>query len=162
MTFNEFFDLITDQLVPKLESHRGLAVFARKRSKFEGWLKVELVSLLSEHFQDVAPEKDRFDLTFDDWAVELKTTNTNYRFPNVENRSRPFTLNVQGVLLDILKLRQSSVKNKAVLFISFPARHENPNWQKKLRNIEEQLTVLRYHEFSFFGGIPAVVYCGKV
>ena len=162
MTYDEFFHLITDQIVPELQNHRGLAVFARNRSKFEGWLKVELVRCLSEEFPDVRPETNRLDVTFDNWAVELKTVNTNYRFPNVQNLTRPITRNVQGVIADTSKLRSSAAKNKAVVFIAFPVEHNHPDWQTQLERIKRHLRDLKHHQFFFLDNIPSVIYCGKV
>ena len=162
MTFDEFFRLLTRQIVPKMQRHPGLAVFARNRSKFEAWLKVELVGSLSRHFNDVKPENNRVDVTFDGWVVELKTPNTNIRFPNVVNRARPIALNVKSIISDISKLRRLRVPHRAIVFVAFPTRHDNPRWQKQLLKISRRVVELKHHEFSFAGNIPAVIYCGKV
>jgi hypothetical protein len=162
MNFNEFFRFLTRQIVPKMQRHQGLAVFARNRSKFEGWLKVELVDSLSRHFDDVQPEHNRVDVTFDSWVVELKTPNTNIRFPNVFNRARPIALNVKNIISDVSKLRRLRVPNRAIVFVAFPTRHNNPRWQKQLLKISRRGVELKYYEFSFAGDIPAVIYCGKV
>lgn len=162
MNFTEFFNLINNQLVPKICDHRGLGVFARNRSKFEGWLKVEMINCLSQQFMDVTPENNRVDITFEDWAVELKTVNTNFRFPNVQNRTRPITRNVQSVINDITKLNQIDTPNKAVVFIAFPVEHNNPDWQNHLQRISVNLTELRHTEFSFQENVPGVMYCGRV
>jgi len=162
MTFIEFFQLINTQLIPKINRHSGLGVFARNRSKFEGWLKVELIDCLTQQFADVEPEKNRVDITFDDWAVELKTLNTNFRYPNVRNRTRPITKNVQSVINDVAKLNRLNTPNKAVVFIAFPVQHNHLDWQPHLRRISDSLTELRYTEFFFDGDVPGVIYCGHV
>jgi hypothetical protein len=59
---------------------------------------------------------------------------TNYRFENVEDKSRPITMNIQGVINDIKKLKSSSYANKAILFIAFPAIHNHKDWQIHLKN----------------------------
>ena len=58
--------MIFQEIKPKLESHNGFAVFARERSKFEVWLKVELCGIMAGHFEDVFPECYRVDLCFND------------------------------------------------------------------------------------------------
>ena len=44
-TFENIWKIVCNELVPKLEQSQGLKVFAYNRSKFEGWLKVELVDV---------------------------------------------------------------------------------------------------------------------
>lgn len=53
VTFEELANIIFDGIIPKLKKNDGLAVFARNRSKFEGWLKVELCGVLSKHFPEI-------------------------------------------------------------------------------------------------------------
>ena len=79
MEFQKLRKLLFDEMKPKLENNQGLSIFAKERAKFEGWLKVELCDSLSKYFTDVAPERNRIDVTFDDWAIQLKTVNTNIR-----------------------------------------------------------------------------------
>jgi len=88
MEFEKFAKLIFDEMKPKLESSQGLSIFAKERAKFEGWLKVELCDSLSKYYKDIVPERNRTDLTFEDWAIELKTVNTNIRYENVKNKHR--------------------------------------------------------------------------
>lgn len=86
MEFEDLANLIFGEIKPKLENNQGLSIFAKKRAKFEGWLKVELCDSLSKHFKDVAPEKNRIDVTFENWAIELKTVNTNSSHEKVEKK----------------------------------------------------------------------------
>ncbi len=51
----------------------------------------------------MVPEENRIDVVADDYAIEIKTVNTNYRHPLVENRGRPIMKNIKGVLKDIEK-----------------------------------------------------------
>ena len=46
MTTQELFDLTADQIVNRIQNSVGLGRFAYGRSKFEGWLKVELIDIL--------------------------------------------------------------------------------------------------------------------
>ena len=162
MEFEDLSRVVFDELKPKLEHHKGLSIFARERAKFEGWLKVELCDSLTKHFDDVTPEKERIDITSGNWAIELKTINTNIRFKNVRDKSRPITKNTQGVIDDIEKLRASKYPNKAVLFAVFPIWHSNENWQRQFRRINERLSDIKFIEFSFQGKIPGALYLGLV
>ncbi len=160
------FDSLSKMLLPQLESriknHAGLAICASERAKFEGWLKVELCDILSSHFNDVQPEGQRFDVVFGDWAIELKTPNTNYRYDSVKNKHRPITNNIDGILEDIEKLRSAPFKNKAVLFVAFPVESSNPNWQAHLIRLQNSLKKLNHVDLHFNNGIPAAIYFGSV
>ena len=48
MTFKKLYQLIFQKLPNLIQQYSGLAVFARERAKFEGWLKVELCNILAE------------------------------------------------------------------------------------------------------------------
>jgi hypothetical protein len=136
MNFNRLSRLIFDQIKLELENNQGLFIFAQNRDKFEGWLKVKVCEILSssEHVQNVAVEvgtikKRKIDIVCDDWAIELKTTNTNYRYNNyVEIKGRPITSNVKNIIKDIKKLGLSKYPNKAVLFVVFPVEHNKKEW----------------------------------
>jgi len=162
MKFEDLSKLIFGEIKPKLESNRGISIFAKERAKFEGWLKAELCESLSKHFPSVTPEKNRIDIAFDDWAIELKTVNTNYRYENAENKTRPITKNIQGVIDDIEKLKHVSYDNKAILFIAFPTTHRHKNWQTHLQKISILLRRIEFKEFKFGNGIPGVIYFGLV
>lgn len=162
MDYEKLGQLIFTEMKPKLESHQGLLIFARERAKFEGWLKVELTDTLLRHFSDVIPEKDRIDMTFDGWAIEIKTVNTNIRFDDVKMKTRPITKNTQGVIDDIEKLKPMNFENKGVLFLVFPIRHDNYNWQIQLERISRMLKNLMYDSFNFGNKIPGVLYFGLI
>lgn len=162
MDFNELEGYLSG-IKPILENSIGLEVFARERSKFENWLKVEVCGLLVKHCAQVIPEKQRVDVFADEWGIELKTVNTNIRYKGVQNKSRPITKNTKGVINDIDKLRQMNMQKKAVVFIVFPIEHENKQWQVQLQRIKQELTTLKMFPFTFHGGvIKGVVYLGLV
>ena len=163
MEFNELANLVFGQLKNKLENSDGLVVFAKERSKFEGWVKVELCGILLPYCQKIYPEKERFDLCFDDWQLEIKTLNTNIRYSGIENKHRPITKNTQGVINDIDKLLTSNALNKAVIFIVFPIDHDNKYWQVQFNRISEKLTDIRMCPFEFKGSTAkGVIYIGLV
>jgi hypothetical protein len=155
-------DIILEQLKNRLSNHVGLSVFAQERAKFEGWLKVELCDILAHNGIDVFPEKNRIDIVFNDYAIELKTVNTNLRYQNAKNKTRPITKNTESVIGDIKKLKETSYKNKAVLFIAFPAEHKNEFWNKQLSRIKDNIKNIRHEEFIFKNGIPGIIYLGAV
>ena len=162
MEFERLTELTFNEIVPKLENNQGVSIFAKERAKFEGWLKVELCDSLSKYFQDVAPERNRIDITFDDWTIELKTVNTNYRYKNVENKMRPITTNVQGVIDDVEKLKSANYPNRAILFVVFPVTYDHKHWQIHLQRISALLREIKFKEFKFKDKIPGVVYFGSI
>jgi len=167
MNFESLAQLVLPKIKRKLESNPGLFIFAKERAKFEGWLKVELCNCLSKYLKDeIVPEKDRFDITFSNWAIELKTVNTNYICENVKKKTRPITKNIEGVIKDIKKLRKSDYENKAVLFIVFPLPKNKKHWQIHLKNISKHLESIKEKSFNFKNKngkpIPGVIYFGLV
>ena len=163
MDFENLCNLIFAKLIQRLERNSGLFIFAKERSKFEGWLKVELCEILSGHFQAVLPEKNRIDITLDNWAIELKTVNTNYRYKGVMNKTRPITRNVKGVIKDIEKLKSTrQYSNKAILFVVFPVTHNHKYWRKHLQGISAHLKKLKFKEFKFRNEIPGIIYFGLI
>ena len=162
ITFEKLAEIIFKEIIPKLENSNGIAIFVKERAKFEGWFKVELCDSLSKYFPSISPEKDRIDITFGDWAIELKTVNTNYRYENVENKTRPITKNIQRVIDDIEKLKSMNYTNKAILFVVFPVSHNNKNWKIHLQKILKLLKSVKYREFKFKNDVPGVIYFGSI
>lgn len=162
ITFEELAEIIFKEIIPKLENNVGVGIFAKQRAKFEGWLKVELCESLSKCFPAITPERDRIDITFDDWAIELKTVNTNYRYENVENKTRPITKNIQGVIDDIKNLKSTDYAKKTILFIVFPATHSHRNWKIHLQKFSGLLKDMKYKEFRFKNDAPGVIYFGSI
>lgn len=155
-------NIIFTELKNRLEASKGLSIFACERAKFEGWLKVELCDILSKYVSNIIPEKARIDITFNEWAIELKTINTNIRYSNVKNKHRPITMNVQDVIDDILKLKKIKCNNKAIVFIAFPIKHDNHFWERQLVKIRKHFSKLKYVQFVFKENIPGVIYFGIV
>ena len=163
MTFEELWNILEEEVPKKIMQHKGLNFFIKNRSKFEGWFKVELCDILSKHTNNITPEKDRIDIVFDDWALELKTSNTNYRYKGVENKTRPVTKNITSIINDIVNLRNNKNYNKkAVVFIIFPLYKTTKVWNKHISKIKNELQELKEKEFSFKNGTNAILYCGLV
>jgi len=164
MDFEELSEIILEKLKSRLENHKGLKIFAVERAKFEGWIKVEICDILLDYFKEVIPEKNRVDISFSDWGIELKTLNTNIRYEDVKNKIRPITKNTQGVIIDINKLKRLDYyKNKAVLFIVFPITPEDRNWNIQLNRIKPMLSQLKDKGFKFNNSnISGIIYFGLV
>jgi hypothetical protein len=168
MDLRTLVDITADELVNRMESSRSLGVFAKHRAKFEGWLKVELVDILIRQGHDAVPEHDRIDVCFggeyEGIAIELKAVNTNYRDGIAENKVRPITKNIQGVLDDIEKHWKNNFPHKFVIFVAFPLDVTHAKWKSHLKIIEEQLGApcWRPRYFTFTSGVGGSLYYGKV
>ena len=163
MTAKDLLDKTAHLIIRKIKRHKGLEKFATKRSKFEGWLKVEFVEILINQNYEVAPEINKIDIIFNQSAIELKTINTSYKYEGAEKKSKPITKNVKGIIDDIVALKTNSgFINKYVIFITFPVRNSKSNWNYHLKKIKVELSEISYKEFTFKNGIPAVIYYGKI
>ena len=156
--------LVLRELAERMSAHEGLEVFAAHRSKFEGWLKVELAAILRERFRSVVPEKNRVDLVTDDWAFEVKVADASYRHPRAVPKSRPITESVRSVVEDAWKLRGlSGCKHKAVIFAALPMPGRSLEaWRAHLSKIRRELRELYSLSFRFRNGVPGAVYFGLV
>ena len=97
-----------------------------QRSKFEHWLKWELISTLFERGYRPRSEDNRHDIGFDysgkRYYLELKTANTNWRSEGIENKTRPITMNIKQICDDIDKVAgiDSISEQGIVAFCLFP------------------------------------------
>jgi len=135
-----------------------LLLAAQQRAKFEGWLKFELATALASRgdIRNVTLEApygtgDRADLSFETngttWYIEIKTANTNWRAPGLENKTRPVTKNVLGIITDITKLRGKCPPSKGLAVFAFfpiPTRiweHEQEKLLYHLHRIERECSL---------------------
>lgn len=162
ISFEELQNLLLPEIIHRIEKNQGLANFASIRAKFEGWLKVECCDILSKEFKGVLPEQDRIDISFNDWVIELKTINTNYRHINVRNMHRPITKNIEGIIKDIDKLTKIVDKNKGIIFTVFPVDKNNQQWINHSRKITQKLSSYKIIDFHFKNGVPGLIYFGLV
>jgi hypothetical protein len=165
MTFDELWTILADEIPSKINAHKGLNYFVKNKAKFEGWFKVEICNILSEHTDNIIPEKDRIDIVFDDWALELKTANTNYRYANIEKKTKPITKNINSILKDIRDLQNNDLyQKKAVVFIVFPlllSTHTDL-WKSHLSKIKQEVCELKEKEFTFNNGSKGILYFGLI
>jgi len=136
-----------------LRSHEELlAIAVRKRAKFEGWLKLELAWLLESRagvrrvtVEEPYGRRQRADIAFNAdgvrYYVELKTANTNWRLSGVENRTRPITNNVSGIVTDITRLQKSGLQG-FMGFVLFPIPVSDRRWHDWLHKITAETGVM--------------------
>jgi hypothetical protein len=158
--FKDLTQTIFNEIKPKLENNLGLSIFANGKAKFEGWLKVELCGSLLKYFKDVAPERNRIDVTFDKWAIELKTITSLKRLNDHTFRLR--SKDIPSIIHDIKKLKSTDYDHKAVLFVVFPIAHDNRDWSKQLKKILHLLSEIEHVDFNFKNKIPGVIYFGLI
>ncbi|MBK9153981.1 MAG: hypothetical protein IPM25_07145 [Chloracidobacterium sp.] len=162
MTLDDLVDATSKDLIRRISRSAALGVFAKRRAKFEGWLKVELVDILISKGYDAIPEQGLIDVTFRDVAIELKTVNTNYRDGIAENTIRPITMNINAVVHDINNLRLNPVETKFVIFIVFPSI-DNDRWRRHLQRVNDALgRACCGKHFRFKSGVAGTIYYGQV
>ena len=163
------FENILNELVKRIKKKEGLYIFARQRSKFEGWLKVELVDILKSKNKDVRIEhsigKKKVDVFFDKYLIELKTVTTNYTYDDkVEKKFCAITDNIDGIINDICKIINKKNYKKAILFVVYPLSDKDENfWGNQLKKIENEMKnktkVEKEIEFCFKNSkIPGKLY----
>ena len=164
MSFDELWNILKIEIPRRIGNNKGLNHFAENRSKFEGWLKVEICDILSEYMVNITPELEKIDIVADSWALELKTPTTNYSHLVVESKTMSITDDIDSIVKDIETLKENSREiGKAVIFIVFPlSLEENQEWKKHKDKISIQLQSLKEKEFTFENGVSAVLYVGLV
>jgi hypothetical protein len=160
MNIQELSKFLFSDLISKMQNSIGLTSFVHRRSKFEGWLKVEVIDTLRRNGLNALPEIGRIDVSFKDVAIELKTINTNIGYDGVVSCSRPITKNTQDVIDDINNLKLCKVEDIYVLFVVFPIKHDNYFWQIQFNRITSNLSEVVYKEFKFKDGLPGAIYLG--
>ena len=166
----ELTDRTAKELIVRIQASEGLAVFAKRRAKFEGWLKVELIDILLKNgVENVVPEAGHVDVSFGDVAIELKTVNTNYRDGIADNLARPITKNIEDVIEDIENHRGKKSERfliRYIVFIVFPLNEETAGWKAHLGKIEGKLGGSCHpHYFRFDGtneSVSGCLYYGRV
>lgn len=150
---------IVDKLARLVENHVGVAHLLMNRKRFEGWMQVEVVRLLSEAgIQDINVENINrsgagyYDISYHDkagnlWAIELKVlTNNNPSWDPLKSTPGP----MQRVYEDADNLNlDANVDHKVVLFVAYPVSHDYVYWQAKLRELTAKgFFELCHREFS--------------
>lgn len=138
-----------------LRSNPGpVSIALRQRAKFEGWLKFELAAHAERNganeVEVEAPSSDsgstrsRSDITFRSngtrYDIELKTPNTNWRIPGVDEKIRPITKNVSSVVDDARK-RARGNRELLVAFVMFPIPSGDQRWHEYLERVGRELQI---------------------
>ncbi len=165
MDFDKLCTTVFEGLKPVLESHPGLGVYARERSRFDGWLQVELVRVLQEKGLKPEPDKDKADVALGAWGLAVRSINTNIPCDQAQSKTRPIAKNIETLVKDIWKLtnpgRSSAFSKRAILFAVFPTTHDNERWQDiHFRRIRDELNRVEHLPFEFSGGVSGVIYLG--
>ena len=145
-----------------------IEIACKQRSKFEGWLKFELIRILIENF-DIIIEKTvenyKIDLAITDnkgeeLYVELKTCNTSYKIDGVIDKSKPITKNINNIIKDVNKLKQLNNKGK-VVFIVFPLPPDKINEfiEQHLKKIEKDTGIKINHKFHELNKSYGILIC---
>ncbi len=138
-----------------LQQHESLVSIAvQQRAKFEGWLKFELAAHAQQNgatnvrveapLSELSPTRKRSDITFNfndvRYDLELKTPNSNWRMPGVDQKRRPITRNISGIINDGRKLAKFSGQG-LVAFVLFPVPSQDRQWIKYLQRIAKELEI---------------------
>src|SRR5260370_42377478 len=68
------------------------------------------------------------------YEIELKTANTSYRMPGIQNLTRPITANIDGIIADATRLQRSK-RHGIVSFLFFPIPMNDNRWIIYLQRI---------------------------
>ena len=175
MSLSDFLDSVGNKLKEKIENFKAISIFVRERSKFEGWLKIEVVDTLLDlgiPKERITPEENRTDIVFElegkKVGMELKTINTNYIHELVKNKTRPITKNIEGILDDINKLkRNTEFHERVIVFVVFPLSEKNEKfWRKHIEKIKKHCKKLKEWEINFKMDfeekVPGWLYIGEL
>ena len=142
--------IIRNAIFEVLKDHKEiLRIAVRQRAKFEGWLKFELASYLEQHGMNnveveskYANSREKADISFfyqgEPYNLELKTPNTNWMVNGVRSLTRPITENIESIVGDEVKLRNSK---GIIAFILFPVPPNDRRWEQYLYRIGDKTKI---------------------
>lgn len=122
-------------------------VASKQRAKYEGWLKFELVEqLLNSGAEEIVLEapygeyRSDIGLRFNNqqYYLELKTCNTNYRMKGADNKHKPITKNINSIIADVEKLRRFE-SSGIVCFTLFPLPVDDTRYLRYIQRIEDRV-----------------------
>jgi hypothetical protein len=165
MEFRKLAQVLFDGMLPVLESHSGVKSFAMQREKFDGWLTVELCRVLVQFGTHPNLSDKVVDVTFGNWALDVRTVNTNIPHEGCTAKGRHIKKEMDELTKGIWKLtnpgKAISATHRAILLLAYPAVHEDERWQSAHFNqLRSELTAVEFRPFRFSGDIPGVLYLG--
>lgn len=160
---------LNELIVRILKDNEDLVFIAiRQRAKFEGWLKFELARKLQLSYSDLKVEypypdenKKHADIYANNAFIELKTSNTNYRFDKCESLTRPITKNISSIITDINKLRDIKNYKKYIAFVLFPIDEEE-QYLEHIKRIENEDNIKLIMQTIKIHDVPLLVCSAEV
>lgn len=152
----EIDSLVRNFIGKVFEQHPGvLNIAIRQRSKFEGWLKLELANyFLANGATDIKIEypfsgsNQKVDLFVEyggrDYYIELKTLNTPLAIPGVERKLVWTIRHIPSIIEDMNKLYMNLSFTSAygiIAFVLFPLPCGDVRWHKFLKDISTEKNV---------------------
>lgn len=136
---------IVNKLAKMVENHVGVAHLLINRKRFEGWMQVEVVRLLSEAgIEEITVESINrsgtgyYDISYRDkagnlWAVELKVlTNKNLSWDPMQSTPGP----MDRVYADADNMNSDDkVDHKILMFLAYPVVNNSARWLEKLKGL---------------------------
>jgi len=154
-----FIKILEEALEPNIDV---ISLACKYRSKFEGWLKFEILRNLHKKGLVVTPEGERFDILINyigiKYAIELKTVNMNYRISGIESKRKPVTKNFKSIEKDIEKIENSAVPGK-VIFIIFPIPAGDESFKKFIEKVQDKTGFSIKQKFLKINSDYEVVLC---
>ncbi len=136
---------IVNNLAKLVEDHAGVAHLLFNKKRFEGWIQVEVVRLMSEMgIKEIHLENTNhsgtgyYDISFYDksmhrWAIELKVlTNNNLSWDPLDSTPGPMKRvyeDADNLNLDV------NVNHKVLLFLAYPVSNKSTRWLTKLQGL---------------------------
>jgi len=163
---------IVKRVISKMENSIGVAVFGYERAQFENWFQVELSGAIKEEINSIelVPEKKSnlrkyLDITFSDWAIQLKFLVACYvkRNFNFKIRNKNSADDIGPVIRDMQILNNASdYPNKAIIFVIFPLNEKTKEkWENRQTFKEFRKPIFKYSTeigFKLENGITGYVY----
>lgn len=136
---------IVNKLAKMVENHVGVAHLLINRKRFEGWMQVEVVRLLSEAgIEEINVESINrsgtgyYDISYRDkagnlWAIELKVlTNKNLSWDPMQSTPGP----MDRVYADADNMNSDDkVDHKILMFLAYPVVNNSARWLEKLKGL---------------------------
>ena len=97
----------------------------------------------------------------ENWFIELKTPNTNYRYEQCISCNRPITKNITSIIEDINKLRSIEENEKYIAFVIFPI-DQKKKYLEYIQRVEKEGGVELFKQTIEINAIPLSVCTAKV
>jgi len=159
MNFSDIANLVENKLIPKFVIHEGIKSYFEQKSRFEGWLQVEITGLLKTFFSDnVIPEKHKnIDIVVGNWGIELKVfaSDTKYKVPDKICKFMNSIKNKD-------QINKSKLINNVIIFIVFPKIINNITFNNHLEIIEKHCSKFKKIEININESLNGMLYIGEL